>query len=179
VSLKEVTLTYVVFSHSLQRMMSSCSLCRGGLLVSCPPCKQSDRKNKYYGPSWGPTAPCLGCFLLSFQDLFSEQEVLEIILYMMLISSHLLFAREAVVHEAEYLWVLPDLSTPNPVPSIPSLWQSYGLSRHDWKILSSGCLSAPTPPDSRSFLPKLGSESANCSPQAKRSLLPLFTQPES
>lgn len=114
-----------------------------------------------------------------FQDLFSEQEVLEIILYMMAISSHPLFAREAVVHEAEHMWVLPDLSTPSPVPSIPSLWQSYRLSRHDWKILSSGCPSAPAAPDSRSFLPKLGSESANCSPQAKCSLLTLFTRPES
>ena len=143
VSLKEVTLTYVGFSRSLQRMISSCSLCRGVLLVSCPPCKQSDGKNKYYGPGWGSIAPCLGCFLLSFQGLFSEQEVLEIILDMMSISSHLLFAREAVVHEAEYMWVLPDLSTPSPVPSIPSLWQSHRLFCHDWKSRSSGVLVHP------------------------------------
>lgn len=90
VSLREVSLVYLGFSCSSQRMMSSRSPCRGELLVSCLPCKQSDRKNKYYGRHG---SPCDHVLTASFQlalfsrALFSEQEVLEIILYMISVSS--------------------------------------------------------------------------------------------
>lgn len=129
VSLKEVSLIYLGFSGSSQRMMSLRSPCREELLVSCLPCKQSDRKNKYYGRRWGP---CDHVLAASFQlalfsrALFSEQEVLEIIPYMISVSSCPLFAGECRSGGLSlsvlplHLCVLPDLSTPSPTPSVTS-----------------------------------------------------------
>lgn len=73
VSLEEVSLIYLGLSGSSKRKMSLDSLCRGELLISCLPCKQSGRNNKYYGANAGP---CDLVLAASFQGFLFKSFVL-------------------------------------------------------------------------------------------------------